>query len=29
MEAVPLRVTENLKAAVSELQLFGREAVDF
>lgn len=29
MEAGPLRFTEKLKAAVSELQLFGKEAVDF
>lgn len=29
METGPLRVTEKLKAPVSELQLFGGEAVDF
>lgn len=29
MEAGLLRVTETLKAPVSELQLFGGEAVDF
>lgn len=29
MEAGLLRFTEKLKAAVSELQLFGKEAVDF